>query len=289
MKTPLRLLPAVLAAGFVLGSALSTSAQTFYLNPIPETTTTFGLRFMHAHVKGSLDPSTFSGTYDFYLKVPVSEGLVFDFSLPYSSVSYFPGPDLYGMPRSKIEQRSLGNLYFGMHMTNQRSERTKSVLSIGFHLPTSSAKITNIEAISYGLLANLHQARRALPNTWTVYSSMAWWMETSRGNSFGGEFGAEAWVPVDGFNFDPDLFLRSGFSASGRSRHFSFTTELMGLFMATGKADNLSDRLESHLAFGIGLRNYNVRPSLWYQIPLDDDISRVVDGVIGFQIEVSMP
>jgi len=289
MKTTSRLIAALLGAGVVLGSSLSTSAQTFYLNPIPEEDPTLGLRYLHANLQGNLEQTTFSGTYDFYLEIPLSDGLGFDFSLPYSRVSYFPGPDQFGMPRLKVEQSALGNVYFGMHFTNKLSEHTKSVLSMGIHFPSASDNYNSLEAVSYGMLANLHQMRRSLPDAWIVYWNMVWRIETSAGSILGFEFGPEAWIPEGGVHGNEELLCHYGFSVGAGTSHFTILTEIMGLCMATEDFEDFGDRFDHHLAFGIGVRNYFIRPSLWYQIPFDDDTREVLEGVIGFQIEISLP
>lgn len=285
MKTAGKLIAAVIAVGFVLGSALSTSAQTFYLNPIPEARPTFGLRFMHVNLDGDLDQSTFSGTYDFYVDIPTSEKVGFRLSLPYSRISYE-----YGWPEPReISESAMGNVYLGMHLTSQLSERTKSVFSMGLHLPTASEDHDSQEASLLGLLANFHQARRVLPNAWVIYGNIAWRMESFEGGIFGFEIGPEAWIPEGDVSGDAELLFHYGLSAGAGVQHFAFLAEFMGLFVATEGGDDFGDRFEHQLAFGVGLRNYTVRPSLWYQTPLHKDTREMVDGVIGLQIEVSMP
>ena len=286
MKTAGKLIAVVLAAGFVLGGALSTSAQTFYLNPIPEARPTFGLRFMHVNLEGDLDLSTFSGTYDFYVDIPASEKVGFRLSLPYSRISYKYG---VGLEPWEISESALGNVYLGMHLTSQLSQRTKSVFSMGLHLPTASDKRDSQEAAFLGLLANFHQARRVLTNAWIIYANMAWRMESLEGGIFGLEIGPEVWIPEGDIDADAELLFNYGFSGGAGTRHFAFLAELMGLFVATEDIEDFGDRFEHHLAFGVGVRNCTVRPSLWYQIPLHDDMRDAINGVIGLQVEVSMP
>lgn len=288
MKTAGKFIALTLSAALVLGSARSVSAQTFYLSPIPQAKATFGLRFMKVNLAESPDESTFSGSYDFYAVIPTSEGLGFRLSLPYSRMSYDPGPDYFGMPRSRVESTAMGNLYLGIYSTRQISERTKSVLSIGVHLPTASDKRDSEDAAFLGLLANFHQVRRVLPDAWVVYGNMAWRMENSEGSIFGIEIGPEIWIPSGNINADKELLFHYGLSAGAGTRRFAFLAELMGLFVVTEDADNFGDQFEHHLAVGVGLKNYTVRPSLWYQIPLHSGLREVVDGVIGLQVEVSM-
>ena len=176
-----------------------------------------------------------------------------------------------------------------MHLTNQLSERTKTVFSMGLHLPTASEDSDSQEAALLGLLANFHQARRILPNAWVIYANMAWRMESLEGGIFGLEIGPEVWIPEKDAGGDSELWFPYGFSGGAGTRHFAFLAEVMGLFLATEDTDEFSDRFEHHLAFGVGVRNYTVRPSLWYQIPLHDDLREVIDGVIGLQVEVSLP
>ncbi len=283
MKTAGKLIAVVLAVGFVLGSALSTSAQTFYLNPIPEARPTFGLRFMHVSLDGDLELSTFSGTYDFYVDIPTSEAVGFRLSLPYSKIGY----EYYAS--REISESALGNAYIGMHLTSHLSERTKSVFSMGLHLPTASEDDDDQEAAFLGLLANFHQARRVLTNAWIIYANMAWRMESLEGGIFGLEIGPEVWIPEGDIDADAELLFHYGFSGGAGTRHFAFLAELMGLFVATEDIEDFGDRFEHHLAFGVGVRNCTVRPSLWYQIPLHDDMRDAINGVIGLQVEVSMP
>ena len=289
MKTTGKLIAVVLAVGFVLGSALSTSAQTFYLNPIPEARPTFGLRFMHVSLDGNLDLSTFSGTYDFYVDIPTSETVGFRLCLPYSRISYEHSRVYWDYIPPDVSESALGNAYIGMHLTSHLSERTKSVFSMGLHLPTASEDDDSQEAAFLGLLANFHQARRVLPNHWTIYANMAWRMESLEGGIFGFEIGPEVWIPEGDIDADAELLFHYGFSGGAGTRHFAFLAEFMGLFVATESGGDFGDRFEHHLAFGVGLRNYTVRPSLWYQIPLHDDLRETVNGVIGLQVEVSMP
>ena len=285
MKSTSKLIAVLFVASLVLGGALSTSAQTFYLEPIPEARPTFGLRFMHVRLDGDADLSTFSGTYDFYVDIPTSEKVGFRLSLPYSRVSFKYSQVYWDYVPQEVSESGVGNVYVGVHLTNQLSEQTKSVFSIGLHLPTAS---DNYDAASIGLLANFHQARRVLPNAWVVYGNMAWRTESSDGGIFGFEIGPEAWIPEGNTNDESELLLHYGLSGGGGTQHFAFLAELMGWIVITEDYEDFGDRFEHQLAFGVGLRDYTVRPSLWYQIPLDDDLRNSIDGVIGLQVEVSI-
>lgn len=289
MKTTGKTAALVLSAAFVLGSALSASAQTFYLNPIPSERPTFGFRFMKVKLAEDLDESTFSGTYDFYADIPISKTAGFRLSLPYSKMSYSPGPDYTGMPRSRVESTAGGNVYLGMYSMRQMSERTKTVVSMGLHLPTASEPRRSRDAVAYGALANLHQARRVVTNAWVLYGNMTWRVESSQGGIFGLEVGPEVWIAEGGIDADPELLFHYGFSGGVGTRHFSFLAEAIGLFLASEETEEFGDQFQHHFAFGVGVRNFPIRPSLWYQVPLENDVRAVIDGVFGVQVEVSLP
>jgi len=63
---------------------------------------------------------------------------------------------------------------------------------------------------------------------------------------------------------------------------------IVGLAVITEEADEFGDRFTHSLVFGSQWTEGIVKPGIFYQIYLDEDMEEVVDGVFGIKIETSL-
>jgi len=263
------------------------SAQTFYLEPMPNDRPTVGLSFQKPNLPGETNESFFSGTYDVYCQIPTSDDVGLRFLLPfthvgYSRTYYLPGyGDYY---TSGSSSSAIGNLYLGLYFTSRPSETKRTVTSLGLHFPTANDKDYWVH--DFGTLTDYYQARRTLYNAWIILANIAWRLEEREGAIAGFEIGPEAWIPEPSLDADPELLFHYGLSGGAGTHDFAFLAELTGLAIATESNIDFGDRFQHFLAFGFGLRNRVVRPTFWFQVPLHNDMEALINGVIGIKVEI---
>ncbi len=260
-------------AGFLMILSMQALvAQTFLFQSQAENRTKVGLRFLRPNFAGDSQLSTFSGAYDFWVNAPVGGSRVnIVGAVPFNAFSA-EGVD---------GESGIGDIYFGAqaHLGNSADYGTN--ISLGVFLPTASEK--KDDAHFLGLLTNFHELQRSLPDVLTIYSNFAYhYRQISRG-MFGVEIGPQLLVPTEGG--DVELFGHYGLAGGFPLANVAFFAELLGVFIVTEDYDDFGDRFTHSLAFGAQLTTSQVRPGLFYILPLDNNLNNIIDGTLGLKVD----
>jgi hypothetical protein len=68
----------------------------------------------------------------------------------------------------------------------------------------------------------------------------------------------------------------------------AFFAELLGIFIVTEDVDDFGDRFTHSLAFGAQLTVGQVRPGLFFVLPLENDLSAFLDGTLGLKVDFAL-
>ena len=264
-------------AGILVGLLChSVFAQTFLLQNLPENNPQFSLRYLRPNFEADVDFSTFSGIYDLSFSLPVSAGFNLVGSLPFSSAGF----------EGQESESGFGNIYVGLQTRRHPTPERTSSLSFGLFLPT--APDDKFSLLLVNIFSNLHQQEKYIPDMLTLYGNYAYHRTQPGGVKLGVEFGPQLYVPTDDEGDESELFIHYGFTGGAQVNHFAIFAEFVGLAIITEEADEFGDRFTHSLAFGAQWTEGVVRPGIFYQIYLDEDMEEVVDGVLGIKIETSL-
>jgi hypothetical protein len=253
----------------------SIPAQNFLFQNMPKNRSELGLRFMRPNFNRDGDLSLLSGTYDFYVNIPVSPKINLVGSLPYTTFS----------AKGEDTESGIGNIYVGFQ-TKQVSEfGNKSSLALGIFLPTAT---DDFSPMFLGLYSNYYEIQKYIPDMLTVYGNYSYCKDQSRGAIFGIEIGPNLFIPTKG-DGDVELFAHYGIFGGFKLASVTFSAELEGLAIISEDIDDFEDRFVHSFAFGAQWTGSNVRPTIFYEIYLKEEYKDVVDGVLGIKFDVSLP
>ncbi|MEE9443065.1 MAG: hypothetical protein V3V99_10415 [candidate division Zixibacteria bacterium] len=267
--------------------ASSAVGQTFITTPPPENNTKVGFRFLHPNYKAKSYITTFTGTYDLYVNMPVSPKINLELKFPFSGIGY-------DSPYPIDSKQAIGNIYFGFqyHQPIEEFQKFKgTIFSFGVNIPTADK---DEWAPHYmGLICNEYEAQRILPEVFTISGNAAYWMLTGEpedvGGYFGFELGPQLFIPTGDNNDDTELMMHYGLTMGLDAPNVAIFAEFLGVFAVTSDVDDFGERFDHFVGIGMGITDFPVRPSLYYQIPLDDDLNDFLSGVFGIKVEAAFP
>jgi len=268
----------VIAVIFICLLFNSISAQTFLFQSQPKEKAQFGLRYMRPNFEGDDDMTTLSGIYDFYFNIPVKSTLNLVASLPYSTYSN----------DDDVSDNDIGNLYIGLQSRSKFSGDKGTILSIGAFLPIASEDEYLVYLTS--AFTNYHQLQKYLPNTLILDMNFARFDSHSGGAFWGIEIGPNLWIPTkdDDEDNETELTVHYGISGGFQLSNLAIFAELVGLVILTEDYDEFSDRFYHTLGFGAQWTTGMVKPGIFYNIYLKEDLSDYIDGVLGIKLEFAM-
>src|SRR5574341_1181816 len=268
---------AVVAGFFVILSVQALFAQTFLFQSEAENRAKVGLRFLRPNLAGDSKLSTFSGTYDLWANAPVGGSRVNIVGAVPLNVFSAEGAD---------GESGIGNIYLGAQarLGNYTDSADHGMdISLGVFLPTASEK----DEIAHflGLLTNLYELQRSFPDVLTIYGNFAYHYRQINRGMFGVEIGPQLLVSTGEFSGDTELFGHYGLAGGFPLANVAFFAELLGVFIVSESVDDFGDRFNHSLALGAQLTMGQVRPGLFYMLPLDKDVNDVIDGILGLKAD----
>ena len=261
----------------------SLSAQNLLFQSIPKKKPQFGLRFMRPNFKSNffwwndLSLSILSGSYDFYFNIPVSFKLNVVGSLPYSVFS----------AKDEESEGGIGSIYVGIQTRPTSGSTSSSSLQMGIFLPTATDESF---PVVLGLYSNYYEFQKYISDLLTVYGNFSYSMTHPRGAIFGIEIGPNLFIPTkdDVFEDDAELFAHYGIFGGFKLTSVTFSAELEGLAIISEDVDDFEDRFVHSVAFGAQWTGSNIKPGVYYQIYLKENLRDIVDGVLGIKVDVDI-
>ncbi len=264
----------VLAVILVVILSGSAATQTFMLKSIPKETSQFGLRYLRPNFKYDSDLSTFSGIYDVMINLPINERWSIDASLPYTRFAF--GDE--GESESYI-----GNIYAGLQHINRKGGGS-AIASFGAYLSTAEADRGHI---LFGVFTNYEDMFKYYPDVWTFTANFAWFKTSEGGARLGLQFGPDLMV-LTGDGSDSEFLVHYGATAGYEGKRFLAAVELIGLMMLTQETNDFGDRFAHSINFGASYLSRHFAPGIFYKIYLKDELSDVIDGVLGINLVVTL-
>ena len=267
----------VIAVIFICLLSNSISAQTFLFQGQPKDKAQFGLRYMRPNFEGDDEMTTLSGIYDFFINIPVSSTLNIVSSLPYSTYA-----------DDDISESDIGNLYIGLQSRSNFNRNKGLIWSFGAYLPTASED----EYLVYftSAFTNYHQFQKYIPNFLILDINFARFASQSSGTFWGIEIGPNLWIPTkDGDEEnETELSIHYGISGGFQLSNLAIFAELVGIVIISEDYDEFSDRFYHTLGFGAQWTTGMVKPGIFYNIYLKEDLRDYVDGVLGIKIDIAL-
>ena len=91
-------------------------------------------------------------------------------------------------------------------------------------------------------------------------------------------------VRTKGGGRDTELFIHYGYTVGFQGENFAIFTELVGLVIIT----EFSDCFINSIDLGATYISNSISPGVFYKLYLKEDLSDIVDGVLGIKIDVSV-
>ncbi len=276
----------------LLSISSSVSAQTIYMHDIPENKTKFGVKYLHPNFKLANTHSRLSGNYDIYTNIPVTDGINLQFCVPivhYSNESYVV-TDIAGHEVARgYDENTCGNIYIGIQHYNPDAEKYPLIASFGVYFPFTNKN--KPVARAYGASSEVIGFQKYLPEYLAFLGNFAIFKAESKTSDVGLTGGIEAgscvYLPTGEHWHGMDFSLHYGITVGLAVQHMVLSTELTGIVINSPKYGEDIAVTDSRLAFGIGVTDFIVRPSVFYQVPLDSDTRDFLDNVFGIKLEIA--
>lgn len=264
-------------AGLFIGLLVtSISAQNFLFQTMPNNKSQVGLKFMRPNFEGDDDLSLLSGAYDLCFNVPVNPGINLVGSLPFTTFS----------AKDADSESGIGNIYVGFQTRQLLESGNRTSLAGGIFVPTATDEFSPMVV---GIYSNYYEFQKYVPDMLTVYGNFSYQKHQYRGAIFGVEIGPNLFIPTKKDGGDVELFVHYGISGGFNLTNITFSAELAGLAFISEDIENFEDRFIHSLAFGAQWTGGNVKPGIFYEIYLKEDLRDFVDGVLGIKVDVSLP
>ena len=257
------------------------SAQTLNMQSIPTDKMWFGFNFDKPFYSIDDEFSFFSGVYQLSLNIPVSSKLNIISGVPLLVSSYERDYGIWG--KSKFDKNDVGNIFIGLQTNHSSMKNKRSIVTFGLYLPTASK-----EAAFNGLLTDYYNLQKFIPHYLGVYFNYAFHKINHEGYNFGFELGPNIIFPTEGEGSKTELFVHYGLGGGFNVNRLLIKTEFTGMFIVSEEAQTFGDRFVNLFNLGAQWEGNTVTPELYYRIYLTNNISEVIDGVLGIGVSVSI-
>ncbi|MDZ7318510.1 MAG: hypothetical protein ONB11_05105 [candidate division KSB1 bacterium] len=220
------------------------------------------------------DLSLLSGVYELNFNIPFGDQFSFIGIFPFSTFS----------AKDEDSESGIGNIYLGLQTRPPAASTNKSSLSFGVFLPTASDELA---PVVMGLYSNYYEMQKYIFDLMTIYGNYAFCREQSN-VIFSFEVGPNIFIPTKKER-EGELFAHYGVFGGVKLNQLILGAELTGLVVISEDVDRFEDRFVHAVGFGIHWRGDNFKPTLFYQIYLDEEYKDVVDGVLGIKLNVIIP
>jgi len=256
-------------------------SQTINLQTVPDSTKQFGISFDKIFFLNNYSKmSLFSGVYQIYFNIPISSKWNLISSIPYINASY-EIDNYWG--KYTYSKKAFGNIFIGIQTKKKIINNSVSFFSAGVFLPTAEENI----ALN-GIFSNYYDIQKFIPNSLGLYLNYANHRIIAENFNVAFEVGPNFIIPIGDNNSNGEVFLHYGINGGYKINKLFFNVELIGMFILTRDTDDIKDRFVNMLNFGTQWKGSVISPKIFYKIYLNDEISRLVDGVLGFGVTVTI-
>lgn len=252
-------------------------SQNLYVHPLPQETIRMDAKYLRPYFTqdASVEMKTMSGLYDFFVNMP----MVKNFNL------YVDIPIILQAYDDQTHGSGIGNIYLGLHSRPDSLDNIYNSISFGVCLPTIKS---NPSALSFlGVYASFQEPQKAMNNILTLYANYVYLIGEHHRKYFGFEIGPQFCISTKPSAGSIDLYSHYGISAGYAVSKIIFTSEILGLVDLSSSYDTFSERFDHSLALAASFEISDWRPTLFYQIVIDDQASQIVNGILGINLSLN--
>ena len=272
---------------FILWSILfivTIQAQPFQMQVKPAQNTQIYLKYFSPSFQDPMGMTTFSGAYELTLNTPIHDKLNFFATLPFG---YYKIEDPWvedgEVVMNDFKTDGIGNILLGVQWRKMHSENKQSTVSLGLGLQTADSQ----ELSFFSLLTRFYSNVLYSYDYFPVYTNYAYYYKHENDLVFSIEFGPDFQIYTgDDQNGETEIILHYGAMAGFEGNKIAAHVEFLGNLALTD--DHLitdSDEGYLHsLNFGASWNAGHLRPGLYYQIFLTDNMDNLIDGVLGISV-----
>ena len=253
----------------VLSPALS--AQSIWVSQ--HTDKAVALELMKPNFDGDDGISTSTGVAFASLRLPVANSVVFVGELPFAHAGF------EGMDES---DNAVGNPYLGVEFHPPGS----SVFwELGVRAPLAPE---NNSALLIGVLTDQQRWEAFLPNMMTVRGAFNFRHRAPTGVVTRLRAGPNIWIPTEE---GPDVEVVGSYSwqVGYEAAQVSVLGGLTGQAIITEGDMDLGERTTHQAGAIVTFVAGNVRPGVFFQLPLDEDLREMVDFAFGLNVSIELP
>jgi hypothetical protein len=178
------------------------------------------------------------------------------------------------------DNSGLGNLFIGLQ-TRPVNDEGNSYFTAGFYLPTAEEGVLNYFSDYYHL-------QKFIPSSLSVYMNYAYHKRMSELSLISIEAGPDIMIPTGEGGNDTEFFFHYGGSAGVQIKKFLLNVELTGIAVLSEDIDDFGDRFINQIGFGAHWKEDLFAAKIFYRIFLRDELSEMVDGILGIGIFVAV-
>jgi len=212
--------------------------------------------------------SDLSGAYELSANIPISKNISVHGILPFSFVDI----------EYQDTERTLGSVYLGLQTRNKSYSRTRTNVSIGIYLPTTSGELWKFNN-RLGRLANFNELEKYRPASMVLIGVYAIHYYPTNYVKIGAEVGPRLHIPTidDGRDINFASVYRVGISY-----------QVLGLATFAelhGSVEIVHYYSTNHLNCGIQINTGAIHPGVLFKYYLDNNFENTIDGVLGVYLE----
>ncbi|MCK6618946.1 MAG: hypothetical protein HUU32_13015 [Calditrichaceae bacterium] len=264
---------AIAIAGLVLPQ--SGLAQSYWVNRSQPKT--ISLEILKPDFAGDANTTFTTSVIFLGIQFPVAKKTLIVAELPFAH---------FGLNEEGYDGQSesaIGNPYLGLEFGAKNSGVSGE---IGVRAPLTSNE--KISAVLTGFFTDFDRLEAFVPDILSL-AGMVNYKYKSAGGAFARLRGGPVfWIPTGDSEADNELWLAYGFQAGYESQQVGFSIGFTGRLLATEEDLELGERTFHQLGlaadFGLG----NVRPGVHLRLPLDEDLSDVIDMVFGVNLAIQL-
>lgn len=185
------------------------------------------------------------------------------------------------------DQTLFGNPYIGIEGRAQLVAGSRYFVGrLGFRPPVASDD--KFGAVEFGLLTTYHRFEAYFPDLITIYGSGGIEHFFPSGTNYGVTVGGALMIPTEDGG-DSELFIDYSVQFKFPLDQFELGAGFAGRMLATEGDLSFGERTIHQLGVMGNMHFGNFRPGLHLRIPLDDDLTEVLDYVYGFNLTMDIP